>query len=358
MLHLFKTIYLEHDLFIEGGDYGHFSKLFENITMEEMPPNVLFYAANLNHAMPGATYSDFFRMLSEKDKRIVIYADDENYAEIMATWLKSTTNMNKEYYTKYVDMYLHKYDTFYGYPKQNLRTVLLNAWDTSTACDLTDVSKSVSYEFLLASALYNRDFEYKDIFKKTLLNFTKREYEYTFLELKKNLDNHMFSDAILKIFGEDIDDVEEMKQSEKYVSIFNRPMWKNEVSYDYVGINYLPGKKSIIDMSLATPEDIRNLFNLYVDFNTRILDNNSQLPQEVLDTNFYETDVLELCDAILSNHMSDELYYKCLDRIMGNSFIIGVPTDLVQNVLNIFVSYVKKLKLNNEMDKLYYFTLK
>ena len=357
MLHLFNRIYVEHEQFIEGGDMIHLSKLF-NLKPKELPPSILLLGVNLQDAYPEKNYLDLFKLLSKENRKIVIYTDTENFSEVVATWLKSLTNMNTEAYTKFIDMYLHKYNTYYGLNKEPLRTHLLNAWNTAVSYDLSEVSKSVSYEFLLSSALYNKDFQYKDILKNLLLSFTKREYEYTLLELKKNLDNFMFSDSVLKIFGEDIDTVEEMQESSKYKQIFNIPMWKSEVSYDYVGINYLPGSKSIIDLSLATPQDIDNLFEVYTQVTSKILETKAPLPVDIVTSNFYEQDVKEICAAITNKNMSEELYEKCLSRIVENDFLINTPTDLIQTTLNIFISYIKKLKLNNDMDRLYYFTIK
>lgn len=360
MIHLFDRIYLAHDNFLEGGSYIHISKLvYGELGATSRDPNAMFCGATVQEILGDKSFLDFFRILSNVDKKLFIYADKEGFADVLTVWLKSATNMDDIAFEKYIDMYLHKFNTFYGKPTSDFKTILLNAWANAPSFDVSSgVSLSRSYEFLLASALYNREFQYKPQLKAALLHFYKREYEHSLLEIKKDIDMYMFSDTVLSIFGENIDSVEELKASEKYNELFNRPMWKEFIPYDMVDNSgtYLPGSNSIVDISKATINDLENFFELYVKIKSSH-DITSLFPLDLIDINYYKEQVIDICKEIILGEMTDETYNKILDRIVSNDMLLNAPTDLFQTILNLLVSHIKKLHKTNDA-RLFYYTLK
>lgn len=360
MIHLFDKVYLAHEDFMEGGFNIHISKkVYGELGANNTNPITMLSGPTFQEALGDKTLLDLFKILSKVDKKLYIYTDHEAFATLLTAWLKSATNMDSLAFSKYVDMYIHKYTSYYGMLKGDLKNTLLAAWESAPSYDITDdISRSRSYEFLLASALYDRNFKYKDILKKVFLHFYKRQYEHNLLEIKRDIDTHMFSDTIRNIFGQDIDSPEELKVSPKYVELFNRPMWKEFISYDHVSnTGYLPGTNSAIDMTKATIRDIENMFDLYVEIKTSH-NISSIFPIDMIDIDARKEEVVEICKNVILNEMTDDLYNSTLDKIISDDFLLNTPNDLLQNILNLLVSHTKKLYKQNDTQRLFHYTLK
>lgn len=359
MVHLFDKVYLAHDNFIEGGFYIHISKFaYGELGAQNGDPNAMLFGSTVQDALGDKTLLDLFRILSNVNKKFYIYADKEAFATILATWLKSSTNMDDIAFNKYIDMYLYKYNTYYGKTNDNFKELLQAAWTNAVSYDVSSgVSRNRSYEFLLASALLDRNFAYKDSFKAVLLHFYKREYEHILLELKRDVDTLMFSDTIRSIFGDEIDTPEELKASEKYNELFNRPMWKEFIPYDMVdNTGYLPGTNSIVDITKATVRDLENMFDLYVRIKTSH-SIASIFPIDIVDIGAKKEELINICKEIIIGKMSDELYNNTLDNIVTEDLLMNTPYDLFQTILTLLVSHIKKLHKQND-PRLFYYTLK
>lgn len=359
MIHLFDKVYLAHESFMEGGHNIHISReVYENLGAKNENPYSMLSGATVKDALGDKTLLDMFKLLSNVDRKFYIYTDNEAFAKIITTWLKSATHMDSIAFNKFVDMYIHKYTAYYGKPYGDLKTALIDAWESAIEYDVTEgVSKNRSYEFLLASALHDRNFKYKDNLKKVLLHFYKREYEHILLEIKRDIDTHMFSDTIRNIFGQDIDSPEELKQSPKYNELFNRPMWKEFISYDLVdNTGYLPGTNSAIDITKATIGDVENMFDLYVAIKTSH-SIASIFPIDLVDIDARKEEVVNICKEVILGEMSDELYHSTLDKIISEDLLMNTPYDLFQTILNLLLSHVKKLHKQND-PRLFHYTLK
>ena len=106
MLHLFNEVFIEHkdQLWIPTG-----SRI---IVVSSDPAGELETNVNcLNHVATvsdligeGRTMQDFVNDTIDLSGKIVIYADPDAFAAILASWLKSTTNMDADAYENWMNI--------------------------------------------------------------------------------------------------------------------------------------------------------------------------------------------------------------------------------------------------------------
>ena len=403
MLHLFDDVFLQQDKYINNFNYRVvISKEYATDDLKDTSvyPKTLNVGKTWNEALGDISFSDFIRNLySIKGEKIVIYADEENFSKIIVSWLKSTTNMDNDSFGIFADCYGHKMQV-HSNPCDSLISrmkFLWNLWgETAGASDFSDLDFSPSIEFMLASAMYDRNFSKKEKLKKIFAHFIKRSYELYILEVRKHIDTYILDTDAQRILGGHSKTINNYLELPK-MSVYKAPYFQNLDGAPYYK-SYQPGKDSKLDLSLISDEDIENLCNVTNEFAVSIMGfcnsggmsgttnaKFSDIPFEKMMTNIItwpvwmseETKTLILKDLMAAGHfgdpnynftymdsvrkgiLSEEDYNSVLeDNLKEKIAMIHIPQDLTEQILFVFLPYIKSLAQEGMREKLFKFTLK
>jgi len=402
MLHLFNSIFLQHDRLLDltlpsiliSKEYAT-SELIDFQHLEGYAYTLRGVGKTWNDALGDITFSEFIRNLYTKEEKIIIYADDENFSKIFVSWLKSTTNMDKDSFEIFADCYGHKMKV-YSNPCDALVSHIKSLWDTAEVYDFSDLDFSPSIEFMLPTAFYDRNFSKKDKLKKIFAQFIKRSYELYILEVRKHIDTYILDADTQKILGGHSKTINNYLELPK-MSVYKTPYFQNLDGAPYYK-SYQPGKDSKLDLSLISDEDVENLCNVTNEFAVSIMGfcdpgglsgisnaNFSTIPFEKMTTDNMTWPVwmteetktliikdlknadhfnvprnnLEYMDSVRKGILSEEEYNKVLeDNLKEKIAMIYIPYDLREEILFVFLPYIKSLAQQGMRQKLFKFTLK
>ena len=364
MLHLFNEVFIEQEqrMSVPIGSRVIIISSQYNTDMAQNE-NCLTCVDTLDEAIGEGTLESFIRDTMSLTGKIVIYANDEAFARIFTSWIKSSTNMEADDFDIYLKTYKFRCITNSKH-WQDLFDALAANWATAPAYDFSDVDFIPSYELMLASAFYDSNFAKKDKLIFLMSKFIKREYEDVVLEVRKHIDSLILDKDVQLLLGgtsyiSEID-LETIKEDLPKLQLYKAPYWREDV-FCPTATAYRPGTfargDSKIDISLATPEELTELFEFTEDF--LYLATNAPDTTKELIASFYESRGWVYKDSVATGVLTDEEYQTALSEILDEKYHLRyVPLDLRESILLHIVPYFKTLKNTGQLEKLQKFTLK
>jgi hypothetical protein len=249
---------------------------------------------------------------------------------------------------------------------------------------------------MLATAFYDRNFSKKEKLKKLFARFIKRTYELYILEIRKHIDTYILDADAQKILGGHSKTIKNYLELDK-MSVYKAPYFKNLDSAPYFK-SYQPGKDSKLDLSLISDKDVKDLCNVTNEFAVSIMGfcdtgglsgisnaDYATIPFEKMATDNMSWPVwmseetkallikdlkndghfniprnnLEYMDSVRKGILTEEEYNKVLeDNLKEKIAMIHIPLDLREQILFVFLPYIKSLAQQEMREKLFKFTLK
>lgn len=355
MIHLFNNVFLEQDTLVNA-QHKHVI-----ISSTYATPDTALLATSLASGttlevvLAGKTLEEFLKSLMVYgEEKVMIFADNAAFAAVAASWLKSSTNMDQEAFNTIVDCYKHKYDVL-GRPDEQLSEVMKAAWPTAIEGNYSAEQFKPSFEFSLASAFVNREFSKKSQLKNLLSLFIKREYEHLILEARQHLDTYILDRDLQALLGGSNKTIQNFRELPR-MSIYREPFYKEALTQS--GQAYLTGWYSKLDISNGTSAEITELCTLTDDINMAVMNNSS--PAGLSGTaNSRSTPGWEYMVSVRNGTITDTEYNNILDEMLAEKIaMIHVPYELQEQILFVFLPYIKSLKQDNNMSLLQKFTLK
>ena len=357
MIHLFNNVFLEQDTFI-----NQVHKYVLVSTTYATPDTRLLSTAiasgtTLQAVLAGKTLGEFLKSLMTYDSdKVMIYADNVAFSTIATTWLKSSTNMDKKAFNVFADCYKHKCDV-YSRPNNQLIEFMKESWASAVDFDFSTNDFTPTFEFALASAFVNRNFNKKEKFKATLSKFIKREYEHLILEARKHLDTYILDKDMQEILGGSGKTLQNYRELPR-MSIYREPFFRDTIDSVSSPQSYLPGTISKLDIKYATDAEVIELCTLTDDINMAVM--NETTPSGLSGAvNNKSTVGWTYIAAVKNGVLSDVEYNLAIDEILAEKIaIVHVPFDLREQILFAFLPYLKTLKQENNLGMLQKFTLR
>jgi hypothetical protein len=355
MLHLFNNVFIEQDKFInliEAPDIVIASAEYKTDPINASD-NVSNAGLDMSEILGDSTYAQWFADLIAKTTKVVIYADNSCFAEIVGTWLKSTTNMDNSSYNMFIDCYDYKIKTE---SKQNdaLTTALKSAWSSVSAVNVSADFKP-SFEFLMASHLHDANFAKKEKLVSIMSSFLKRYYEEQILEARKKIDHYILNDNMQTALGGSDKTLGNINALPK-MSVFSGSYW-NDGQTTVPSKSYQPGANSKIDISKATTEQLSALVAVVKEVNLAIInDAESNIADSVKEDAIGAFDYI---DTVKSGNLSNEQYSTVMGAMTSGSIDIKyIPAELEETIVTVFLSHLSKLNNTSDTSALQKFTLK
>lgn len=259
------------------------------------------------------------------DKKFVIYGDTDTFASIVASWCKSTTNMDADAFSQYAKCVVHKRKVK-GNSVDGMYDALTGAFNTAEVFDFSDIDFNPSIEFLVPTMLIDGASKWKTKAKNAFYQFIKRDYEADVIEAKFIIDTLITNDDVQTVFGgtgKTLDNYHDLP----HLEIFKSDWWTETGRYE-------TGHRSKFDLSSVTSEEATKLKVVVDKFY-----NDLETPDPVSareDWTFINSIVAgSLTDddltAILNKYRSDVLY------------VPYITTEQSENILFVFLSYVRNL---------------
>ena len=395
MLHLFDNKFLQLDKYINTFSYRVvISKQYgtDDLKNTSLYPKTLNTGKSFEDALGEGNDIDFLiRTLFNFEEKVVIFADIKNYSKIITTWLKSTTNMDKETFDYYTDCLCHTFCKFYNDPSfESLAYQMKDDWMDCPELDFSDLDFMPSIEFMFASAFFDVNFNKKIKLQSQLAKFIKRQYEYHILEIRKYIDRYILDADMQEILGGRNKTINNYHELDR-MSIYRLPFFKGDI-ISFVGQGYLPGSISKLDLSLTTDKEVEELCRVTDDVASSYMgvSNTSgsstfrsdhmpslfkrdlrwplwvseETKQSILkDMSNYSSDSIPSCNnwkymsAAKKGMLSDDEYITIIDEILDEP--IGMPyINMEETIILTLVIYFKSLKQTKDNDRLRKFTLK
>ncbi len=369
MLHLFNEVFIEHKdqlwiptgsriIVVSGDEAGEL----------ETNPNCLNHVATVSDLIgEGRTMEDFISDTMDLTGKIVIFADAEPFAEIVASWLKSTTNLDADAYANWMNIY--KFTCITNAKEVvELFTALQDAWASATAFDYSGKDFIPSYEFLLASAFADINFSKKAKLITLLTKFIKREYENVILETRRHIDYNILDKDIQTLIGgttytTDIS-LENIRTTFPELDKFRVAFYRDSVSGP-IEAAYRPGTFSVdskIDLSRASADELTSLCS-FVDSALLAMTKSSHSDLSGLTgdqvSKIWESRGWTYAESIRTGEITNDEYVAAVNEIIAQSHgLIHVPFDLRGSVLTTGISYLRTLKVDDNTGELQKYTLK
>lgn len=369
-LHLFNNVFIDHidHLWIETG-----SRIIVVSNKEagdlETNPNCLNYEATVSDLIgEGRTMADFINDTIDLTGKITIYADPNAYAEIVASWLKSTTNMDAGAYTNWMNIFKFAYITSTK-DEPELFTALNGAWASATAFDYSGKDFAPSYEFLLASAFANIDFSKKAKLITLLSKFIKREYENVILETRRHIDYNILDKDIQTLIGgttytTDVS-LENIRTTFPELDKFRATFYRDASILGPNESAYHPGTFTVdskIDISQTSADELTSICS-FVDSALLAITKSSHSDLSGLTgdqvSKIWESRGWSYAESIRTGEITSDQYVAAVNEIVAQSHgLIHVPFDLRGSILTTGISYLRTLKVDDNTGELQKYTLK
>lgn len=396
MLHLFDNKFLQLDKYIDPFNYR--VVISEEYATDDLK-NTSFYPKTLNtgknfkDALGEGNDIDFLiRTFFNFKEKVVIFADIKNYSKIITTWLKSTTNMDKETFDYYADCFAHDQSKQYNnLDFYKIADTMKSLWENANTFDFSDLDYMPSIEFMVASAFYDSNFSKKSKLQMQLAKFVKRQYEYYILETKSYIDTYILDSDMQEILGgrnKTINNYHDLTR----MSTYRLPFFKENIN-TFPGEGYLPGTDSKLDLSLASDKEIIELckltddialsftgvsnpsssFSISIDQLPFLMKDSLQWPiwlsdktKELLIEDLSKQvmsistthDNWKYMPAVKRGVFLDEEYNSIISEMLAEKIGMTYMLNIRSTVLFTLLIYVKSLKQTNNNERLRKFTLK
>ena len=379
MIHLFNEVFIEQDSRITILPPNQNAQLVESLydvcvisdkyTTKDLKSNpaVIYQSPSIEQLLEEnewADLKDFLDVLMGFNRKIVIYASNSVMATIVATVLKSLTNMEQKQFDTYVDIYEWRNVTnskHYG----DLCDLMKSAFTTAETYDYSTAYFTPSYEFCLASAFIEPNFRRRDKLVNLLSKFIKREYEDVILEVRKHIDSLILDQDVQELLGgtEYISkpDLSTIKTLLPALQIYKEPYFIEEL-YGPIYKAYRPGSfargETKLNIALCTQTELQQLCDLSE--NLLHLITNIDMPKEQI-TKMFESRGFPFKEAVSTGDctLSYEDYLVALNEIIDEKYnLIHVPLDLREYIMIHIIPYFKSLKNQGNLEELAKYTLK
>jgi hypothetical protein len=342
LLHLFDKVYIDDARYIDCAYWG--AVIYEGAAdIQSTDPSYnLWRGNNLADALGDSTFLEKMQEIAALDKKFVIYADHSAFAEIVATWLKSITNMDQAAYDKFIDLYCYKRIRTGAENVELLRTALKGAWADAVAQDLSSLNVSNSIEFLFPSVLHDANHTKRSDFKTLMNDFVKRTYEDYILEGKWFIDINFMRDDVQTNLG--LADGAALKDETNYHDLPNLAVFKN-AWFNNSG-SKIPGQNAKVNLTDIPSSDLAAV--------KTVIDKAHTMMGDVS----VEDDWAYLTSAAGAGITDDE-FNTILATLISNQYRIPyIPWPNEDSIIFEFLSYVRTLKATNDTATLQKFTLK
>jgi hypothetical protein len=355
MIHLFNNVFLEQEHQLEVFYKVIVISSVYNTDMDKNP-NCLYVGDTLEAVLGNRSLDQLLLEVMGIDEKVVIYANNDAFAKIATSWLKSSTQMDTETFETWAECYKHKCDV-YSRPNDQLFEIMKTYWATAPIYDFTAVEFSPSFEFALASAFVDRDFNKKAQLNVMLSKFIRREYEHLILEARKHLDTYILDKDLQDLLGGSGKTLQNFRELPR-MSIYREPFFRDTINTVPPSQSYLPGKIGKLDISNATDAELVELCALTDDINMAVM--HCTLPSGLSGSvNNKAEPGWKFITSVRTGVLTDEEYNLAIDEILAEKIaIVHVPLDLRHSILFAFLPYIKTLKQENNIVTLQKFTLK
>lgn len=353
MLHLFNNVLIEQDKYINllaAPEIIIASS--EYVTDDNKVNDAVIQAEETVEGLIGD--SDWFTNLMSKTNKVIIYASNDNFAKIVATWLKSTTNMDSDAYSLFVDCY-NFHEKTHGKINNELQTALKSAYEGAPTIDFSANDFKPSIEFLFASAMHDANFAKKPKLVSLLSKFLKRQYEEMILESRRDIDRNALNSTLQTLLGgsdKTLDTINELPD----MAVFSGAYWNDSITIT-PNKSYLPGLNSKINISNATNDELDALVAVAKKVRLKTKDISSDDVHSKLVDDFMGsyTYIHTVKDGTLSNEQYDEVIASMISNPIETNYL---PTDLEDSIIKVFLSHLKSLKQASDLTALQKFALK
>jgi len=356
MLHLFNNVFIEQDKYIDLLAAPEIIVASSEYATDDVKINdaVIQAEETVADLLGENSYQSWFTTLMSKTNKVIIYASNDNFANIVATWLKSTTNMDSDSYSLFIDCYNFRNKT-HSKTNDELHTALKSAYDSANAIDFSASDFDPSVEFLFASAMHDANFAKKAKLVSLLSKFLKRNYEEMILEIRRDIDRHALNSALQTVLGgsgKTVDTINELPD----MSVFSGSYWNNFVSVPS-NKSYHPGSNSKIDLSNATDAEVDALVAVVKKARLAIAgvtadDVHANLVDDVTGSYTY-------INTVKNGTLNDSQYNEIITALTSKTFdITFLPNDLEDTIVSVFLSHIKSLKQASNTSALEKFSLK
>jgi len=356
MLHLFNNVFIEQDQYINLSDAPDIIVASTEYATDDVKLNdAVTQAENTVAELLGdGTYKAWFTSLMSKNTRVVIYANNSNFANIVATWLKSSTNMDNDAYSLFIDCYDFHLKT-HGKGNADLTTALKSAYSDANAIDFSDTDFDPSFEFLFASAMHDAGFAKKSKLVALLSKFLKRQYEEHILEIRRDIDRHALNSTLQTLLGgsgKTLSTINELPD----MSVFSGDYW-NDTPNVVSSKSYQPGSNSKIDLAQASDDEVDALVAVVKKVRLAVMnvtadDIHANLVDDVIGSYTY-------INTVKTGNLNDSQYNEVITSLTAKPIDIAyLPNDLEDTIVKVFLSHVRSLKSSSDLTALQKFTLK
>ena len=356
MLHLFNNVFIEQEKYLNLLESPDIIVVSADYKLDPInaSDNVSQTGTSLEEILGDKTLQSWFDSLIAKTTKVVIYADNDCFAKIATTWLKSATNMDQASFNTYIDCYGFHINSFAkGNPE--LVTALKDAYTGAETLNLSGIDYNPSFEFLFASAMHDANFKYKAKLVRLLSKFLKRQYEEIILEVRRDIDRNALNanlQTVLGGSGKTLSTLHELPD----MSVFTGSYW-NDTPNVPAYKSYMPGSNSKLDISKATDAEINALVAVIKKVRLAVM----EVTQDDIHSNLTDdtTGSYTYINTVKDSDLTNDQYNSVLsDMTNKNIDVPHVPTDLIDSIVSVFVSHVKSLKQTSDLTSLQKFTLK
>jgi hypothetical protein len=313
--------------------------IYDGVNKEDIAiHNSLWLGDNLADALGESTFLEKMQELAALDKKYIIYADHNSFAEIVATWLKSVTNMDQAAYEKWVDIYIWKRLRNGAENLDSLKTALKAAWPEASQIDLSTLDATLSLEFLLPSVWVDANHSAKANCKSLISDFVKRTYEDYIIEGKNFVDTNIYKQSIQTLFGGT------GKTHENYIELPRLAVFAN--SYFNESGSRIPGGDGKINLANVPSSDFE------------AIETATNIAYSVFD-GFGEDEMnWSYLPSVAAGELTDEEFALVINEIKSANNLPWIPFDLESTINFEGISYLQDLAVNNNIAELTKYTLR
>jgi len=336
-LHLFDRVYIEDMQYIDSAYWG--ALIYDGVNKEDSAIHShLWLGDDLTDALGESTFLEKMQEIAALDKKYIIYADHSSFAEIIATWLKSITNLDQAAYDKWVDIYMWKRLRNGCENLDSLKTAMKAAWNDASQLDLSSLNVTPSVEFLLPTVWVDANHSSKAKCKTIISDFVKRSYEDFILEGKNFIDTNIYKQSIQTLFGGT------GKTHENYMELPQLAVFAN--SYFNESGSRIPGGDGKINLANVPSSDFEAIKTA------------TNIAYSVFD-GFGEDEMNWLyLPSVAAGELTDEEFTLVINEIKTANNLPWIPFDLESSINFEGISYLQDLAVNNNTAELTKYSLR